>query len=52
MPFAGVLAGFPKTPIDQAKVTGVGWAFSIAPSTDSDAPPCVADLTIDDVRFY
>lgn len=52
IPFAAQSGSFPPTPVDAAKVTGVGWAFSIDGSTDATAPPCVADLTITDVRFY
>ena len=52
VPFAALLGGWPLRPIDTAKITGVGWAFSIAPSTGGGTPSCVADLTIDDVKFY
>ena len=44
MPFVA-LSGYPATPFDEAKLTGVRWAFSFQGS-------CVADVTIDDVRFY
>ena len=52
IPFASLANGFPDTPVDKTKITGVGWVFFVGPSTDGGAPSCVADLTIDDVRFY
>jgi hypothetical protein len=52
VPFAALSAGFPLRPIDETKITGAGWVFLIDPSTSGGAPSCVADLTIDDVRFY
>jgi hypothetical protein len=45
MPFVVLSGGYPATPFDEAKLTGVRWAFSFQGS-------CVADVTIDDVRFY
>jgi hypothetical protein len=35
----------PATPLDLAKLTGVGWGFFFDGS-------CVTDITLDDVRFY
>jgi hypothetical protein len=52
IPFASLANGFPETPVDKAKITGVGWVFFVGPSIDGGATSCVADLTIDDVRFY
>ena len=52
IPFASLADGFPATPVDKTKITGVGWVFFVGPSTDGGATSCVADLTIDDVRFY
>jgi len=54
VPFSAVLGGIPARPIDQASLTGLGWAFFVDASTGAGTPPppCVADLTIDDVRFY
>ena len=52
IPFASLADGFPATPVDKTKLTGVGWVFFVAPSTDGGATSCVADLTIDDIKFY
>jgi len=52
VPFAAQLRPPPPRPFDTSKVTGIGWAFSLAASTDAATPPCIADLTITDVRFY
>ncbi len=52
VPFAAASGGFPPRPIDPTKITGFGWAFVVDPSTGDAAPSCIADLTIDDVRFY
>ncbi len=52
VPFTALAHGDPETPIDVAKVTGLGWAFFADASISAGTPSCVADLTIDDVRFY
>jgi hypothetical protein len=52
MPFAAQLGGIPNRPINTAKVTGFGWMFFVDPSNNTGTAACVADLTIDDVRFY
>lgn len=52
IPFAALAAGFPATPVDKAKLTGVGWVFFADPFTDGGAGSCVVDVTIDDVRFF
>jgi hypothetical protein len=53
VPFAAQSGGVPTRPIDPVKITGVGWAFAVEASTAAGGPAsCVADLTIDDVRFY
>jgi hypothetical protein len=56
VPFAGTGAptgGMPATAIDPAKLTGIQWQFTIAPTADGGtASNCTADLTIDDVKFY
>lgn len=49
IPFGNLAGSVPATPLDRAKVTGLGWAFINLPSQPGD---CVADLTIDDVSFY
>ena len=45
IPFAVFVGLQPPAPFDETKLTGVGWAFAF-PGT------CIADITIDDVRFY
>ena len=52
VPFAAVSGGIPERPIDKASLTGLGWAIFVDASTGGGTPSCVADLTIDDVRFY
>jgi hypothetical protein len=52
MPFFGTGApsgGAPPVPIDPSRLTGVVWQFTVALGT---ANSCVADLTIDNVRFF
>jgi hypothetical protein len=51
--FVSQAGGAPARAINPGKITGLGWAFSADASTAAGGPPpCVADLTIDDVRFY
>jgi hypothetical protein len=51
MPFVGgPSGGSPGTPLDTTKLTFVLWEFNVAPS--GGALPCVADVTVDDVKFY
>jgi hypothetical protein len=52
MPFSGQLGGSPATPVDRAKLIVVAWQFDVDASTSSAPGSCIADLTIDDVRFY
>lgn len=52
MPFSGQWGGSPATPIDPARLISVGWQLEIAASTSGTPGSCLADLTIDDVRFY
>lgn len=53
MPFSGQLGGSPATPVDPARLIIFGaWAFTVDASTSSTQGSCIADLTIDDVRFY
>jgi hypothetical protein len=46
------LVGFPDTPLDKTKITGFWWAFIVDPRDGQGTTSCVADLTIDDLRFY
>jgi len=51
MPFNGyAFAGEPQTPLDVGKIILLGWQFDIEASAAGSN--CVADITIDDVRFY
>lgn len=55
IPFTGTMApsgGSPMTPIDPTRLTGIQWQFTIAPTRDAGATNCMADITIDDVKFY
>jgi hypothetical protein len=53
MPFSGQSGGSPATPVDPARLIIVaGWQFDVDASTSSTPSSCIADLTIDDVRFY
>jgi hypothetical protein len=52
MDFSGQLGGSPATPIDRAKLIVVAWQFTVDASASSTPSSCIADLTIDDVRFY
>jgi len=52
VPFSGgTFGGSPETPIDPTKLIFLMWQFTIEPAT-AQAPPCLADIVIDDVRFY
>ncbi len=52
MPFAAQTGGVPEGPTDKSKLTFIDWAFHVDPSASGGPTACVADLTIDDVRFY
>ncbi|MES1164449.1 MAG: hypothetical protein ABUR63_01725, partial [Verrucomicrobiota bacterium] len=57
MPFTGTtIFGNPQTPLDTAKLIFALWQFTIpaaAPATaDGGTPVCVADITIDNLKFY
>lgn len=44
-----VSEGYPSTPLDTAKLILIGWQLEIPAASGAN---CVADITIDDVRFY
>jgi hypothetical protein len=48
------IQGNPPTPIDPAKLIFALWQFVVPVAADdgSATPPCTANVTIDDVRFY
>ncbi|MEP6653385.1 MAG: hypothetical protein ABJA82_08510 [Myxococcales bacterium] len=52
MPFAAQTGGLPETPTDPSKLTFINWVFKVDPPSAGGPTACVADLTIDDVRFY
>jgi hypothetical protein len=52
LPFDGQWGGSPATPIDPARLILVGWQLDIDANASSTPGSCIADLTIDDVRFY
>ena len=52
MDFSGQWGGSPATPVDRAKLFVVAWQFTVDATTGSAPNSCIADLTIDDVRFY
>ncbi|MFL5304490.1 MAG: hypothetical protein ACJ8F1_04725 [Polyangia bacterium] len=52
LPFSAHLSVTSALPINPAKITGLGWAFSADASTGAGTTSCVADLTVSDVRFY
>jgi hypothetical protein len=55
LPFASPdIQGNPPTPIDASKLIFTLWQFIVPVATDdgSATPPCAANVTIDDVRFY
>ena len=52
VPFSGQSGGSPATPIDQSKLILALWQFDIAPAAGTAPSSCVADITVDDVRFY
>lgn len=53
VPFTSQVGGSPATPLDAATLIGMDWQFTIAAAAaGSGTPPCVADLTIDDLTFF
>jgi len=52
MPFSDQVGGNPATPIDKSQLVGIFWEFDVAPITGTAPSSCVADITIDDVKFY
>jgi hypothetical protein len=52
MPFDGQSGGSPATPVDPARLIFFGWQFDVDASSSGAQAPCIADLTIDDVRLY
>lgn len=52
MPFSDQVGGSPATPLDRARLILVAWQFTVDATTSSTPSSCLADLTIDDVRFY
>jgi len=55
LPFTSAdIAGNPPTPIDPAKLVFALWQFIVPVAADdgSATPPCTANVTVDDVRFY
>jgi hypothetical protein len=49
---AMLIGGVPETTVDNGHITGVQWQFTIPQAGDADAPPCLADITISNVKFY
>jgi hypothetical protein len=52
MPFSGQVGGNPAVPIDKSQLVGIFWEFDVAPIIGTTPSSCVADITIDDVKFY
>jgi len=55
LPFASTdIQGNPPTPLDPAKLIFVLWQFIVPVAADdgSATPPCSANLTISDIKFY
>jgi hypothetical protein len=55
LPFTSTdIQGNPPTPIDATKLIFTLWQFIVPVAADdgSATPPCTANVTIDDVRFY
>jgi hypothetical protein len=52
MPFSGQTGGIPATPVDRARLIHVAWQFTVNATISNTPASCIADLTIDDVRFY
>ena len=52
IPFASLTGGVPATPTDPSKLTWIDWVFVVDPATDGGATACIADVVVDDVRFY
>lgn len=52
MPFTGQSGGVPATPTDKSKLTWIDWVFVVDPAAAGGPTSCVADVIVDDVRFY
>jgi hypothetical protein len=52
MPFDRQSGGNPSTPIDQARIILLAWQFELDASASGTPTSCIADVTIDGVRFY
>ncbi len=56
VPFSGQedIRGNPPLPLDKSKLTGVLWQFTVSPAgnIEDGTTACVADIDIDDVKFY
>lgn len=55
LPFARTdITGNPPTPLDPAKLTFTLWQFIVPVAADdgSDTPPCSANLTVGNIKFY
>jgi hypothetical protein len=53
MPFVGGPSdGSPPAPVDPTKLIFLTWLFEIALAVDDEPDACVADITVDDVKFY
>lgn len=54
-PFVGTdIHGNPRTPIDPTKLIFTLWQFVVPVAADdgSASPSCIANVTIDDIKFY
>jgi hypothetical protein len=49
---AMLIGGVPETTVDNGHLTGVQWQFTVPQAGDADAAPCVADITLSNVKFY
>ena len=47
-----LIGGVPETTVDNGHLTGVQWQFTIPQAGDADAPPCLADITLSNIKFY
>jgi hypothetical protein len=53
MPFVGgPSGGNPRTPIDPTKLIFLMWGFAVGSAAGGEAAACVADIVVDDVKFY